>query len=259
VMKPSQAVYTYGQPVAIDSLGPRGPELREPNVGNGQRIVFIGDSVTYGGRRIAEEQVFCWIVESSARDVGLNVETVNLSAPAWSPQKNWSEYIRKQGFHHADTVAIVLTECDPTRVFSTRKLGGNWDRAPHRRLQSLTMKVLSRFGREQLSVRPHVEDVIAANLSAVVNLWEKCHGIPFIAILIPSGVPRSPDAKLWFTLTRHRPNTLDLRWELQSASFLMDGTHLSVAGHGFVAEKILGTIPADLQSLGRRQIAPSQT
>ena len=246
LMKPSQVVYTYGQPVAINSLGLRGPELLQPKSSNSKRIVFIGDSVTYGGGRISEEQLFCRIIESRARDEGFNVEAVNVSAPAWSPQ-NWWGYVQKHGFYDADMVVLVLPECDLERRFSTMELGGHWDHAPHFRLESLARKVLSQFNHEQLTARLRVEDVIAANLSAVIGLQEKCNGIPFIVVLIPSGVPRPPDEEVWSKFTRELPNTLDLRWELQNPSFFMDGAHLSVAGHAFVADKIFDKIRTDLQ------------
>src|SRR4051812_42635807 len=67
LMKPSQSASTYGHPVRINSLGFRGPELKTPKDPKTQRIVFIGDSVTYGGGRIPENKLFCRIVESHCR------------------------------------------------------------------------------------------------------------------------------------------------------------------------------------------------
>jgi hypothetical protein len=241
LMKPSQVVYTYGLPVRINSLGLRGPEVAEPKPRGTTRIVFVGDSVVYGGGRIAEEQLFVRRVELRARSVGLSVEAINLSAPAWSPQ-NWWGYIQKNGLFNANMVVLVLPECDLARRFTDMALGGHWNHAPRLRLESLFRKVMSQYGRQQLSASQSIDEVISANLNAVIGLKEKCRDIPFKVVLVPSQVPRRPDEKTWSRFTPHLAETIDLREELQVPEYFMDGSHLSVAGHEFVAEQIFGEI-----------------
>jgi hypothetical protein len=243
LMKPSQLVYTYGIPVRINSLGLRGPEVSDPKPSNCKRIVFIGDSVTYGGGHIPEQKLFCRRVESQARCAGINVEVVNVSAPAWSPQ-NWWAYVQANGLHDADLVVLVLPECDLTRMFSTMEMGGHWDRAPSFRLTSLARKVLSRFRHEQLTAdkRVEVEDVIAANLSAVKGLREKCGHVPFVAVLVPTNARQLPAETIWPQFTASLPETVDLREALQNPTFFLDGAHLSVPGHALVADRVFARI-----------------
>ena len=64
LMTPSQEISTYGHPVRINSFGLRGPEIPAAKDRHTTRIVFIGDSVTYGGGRIREEQLFCRIANT---------------------------------------------------------------------------------------------------------------------------------------------------------------------------------------------------
>ena len=106
LMKPSQSVFSYGHPININSHGLRGHEIKKHKVKGSLRVLFVGDSVTYGGGRIKEEQLFCRIVESSLNKNKLDAEIVNLSAPAWGPQ-NWIKYIESYGLYEVDIVILV--------------------------------------------------------------------------------------------------------------------------------------------------------
>jgi hypothetical protein len=256
LMKPSQVVYTYGHPVRINSLGLRGAELCEPKPASTLRIVFVGDSVTYGGGRIPEERLFCRQFETRARREGIDAEVVNLAAPAWSPQ-NWWGYIEKHGLYDADIVVLVLPECDLARLFGTMDLGGHWDHAPPLRMQSLASKALSRFYHERLFARHRREEVIAANLNAMQHLVEGRENIAFLAVLIPSRVPSQPDEHLWSEFLSHLDDPLDLRQDLQDPSFFLDGSHLNAKGHAYVGEKIFEKLQSSrhggiAQALSRR-------
>jgi lysophospholipase L1-like esterase len=255
LMKPSQVVYTYGLPVRINSLGLRGPELKQPKPPQTKRIVFIGDSVTYGGGRIGEQQLFCRIVESRLRGWGLTVEAVNLSAPAWSPQ-NWYAYVQKNGLYYADMVILVLPECDLTRVFSTVTRGGHSDHKPNLRISAFAMKVFSQFSEDKLAAKQRKGDVIAANLNAVIGLRNKCADIHFLSVLIPSAVPHEPDEKLWSLFMEHLTPAIDLRYELQDPSYFTDGYHLTVAGHALVAERLSDSVYSALQGLATTVASP---
>jgi hypothetical protein len=249
LMQPSQIVYTYGVPVKINALGLRGPELQSPKRAGAIRIVFIGDSVTYGGGRIREQELFCRRVETSAQHHGFDVEAVNLAAPAWSPQ-NWWGYVQKRGLHDADIVVLVLPECDLARVFSKMELAGHSESASRFRLHSLAAKVISRFGHERLSARQRRDEVITANLNAIIGLKEKCKNITLLPVLIPSYVPSKPNDQLWSIFVPHLTDALDLRADLQSPTYFFDGSHLSVQGHEFVAAKLFAKLYDALATAG---------
>lgn len=245
LMRRSQTVYTYGHPVHINSLGLRGPELRNPKQVDTARIVFIGDSVTYGGGRIAESQLFCRIVEARGRDEGLNLEAVNVSAPAWSPQ-NWWRYIQRHGLHEADIVVLVLPECDLDRAFANMNRAGHRQSAPSLRIGSFLLKLQAQFGWNDPTDWPTVQESKAANLNAVIRLREQCKSLQkkILAVLVPSRVPQPPNEALWSPFLDQSPGALDLRHELQDPAFFSDGSHLSVEGNAFMAEKIFDRIRA---------------
>ncbi|HDH06683.1 MAG TPA: hypothetical protein ENH01_13455 [Nitrospirae bacterium] len=87
LMKPSQTASSYGHPVNINGLGLRGPEIDQKKREGVLRILFVGDSITYGGVKIKEEKLFCRIVEYLLNNNDdLRAESINVSAPGWSPQ-----------------------------------------------------------------------------------------------------------------------------------------------------------------------------
>jgi hypothetical protein len=242
LMRPRQKVWMYGVPVEINSMGLRGPELQNPKAKGDKRVVFIGDSITYGGGRIGEEQLFCRIVESRARAEGIRIEPVNLSAPSWSPQ-NWIGYVNKRGLHDPDAVVLILPECDLARGFSRMNQAGVREKAPMFRLQTLAMRLRAlrfqaRASQEQLPAHDRQKEV-AANLNAIDHLKQTCRGIPLLVVLVPSEVPARPDKDLWPVYMPHLGEQLDLREPLQDPKYFLDGVHLNVQGHEFVAERIL--------------------
>jgi hypothetical protein len=243
LMRPSQTVYTYGHPVRINSMGLRGPEIQKPKAAGTTRIVFLGDSVTYGGGRIAESQLFCRIIEARGHELGLKIESVNISAPAWSPQ-NWWKYIERHGLHDADWVILVLPECDLDRAFGTLSRGGHRERVPALRIMSLFLKLKAQLVENDLTLYPSVEESTSANLDAVVRLKDRCNSLKFLAVLVPSRVPQPVNEALWAPFLDELPNALDLREDLRKVAYFSDGSHLNVEGNVFVAEKVFDRMRA---------------
>jgi lysophospholipase L1-like esterase len=238
LMTPSQKVYAYGHPININGLGFRGPEVQAPQLRNSTRIVFIGDSVTYGGGRIREEQLFCRVVASLAQRVGINVEVVNLSAPGWSPQ-NWWRYIDRCGLHEAGIVVLVLPECDLARPFATMATAGHRARASPLRLGNIifkTQEILKARHSMAKTNRVRLAQVAAANAVAVKRLRERVGPRPFLAVLIPSGFPAY--GEFWPLFEAYLPQVLDLRVDLQDRTWFLDEVHLNARGHQLVGERI---------------------
>jgi hypothetical protein len=90
LMKPSQAVYTYGLPVRINSLGLRGPELQEPKPRNSQRMYYrrLGHEVIDSGECLSACRIKC-----ASRSV--HVEAINVSNSMVT--QNSQTYVRKTG------------------------------------------------------------------------------------------------------------------------------------------------------------------
>lgn len=150
LMKPSQTFYSYSFPVHINKFGLRGPEIKDKKRAGVLRILFLGDSITYGGAMIEEKNIFVRIVESSLRNIDkVQAESINISAVGWSPE-NWIRYINHNGFFEADIIVMTLPENDLTQGFSSR-VGHKYSINPpffrvHSVLWKLYLVVKKKFG-----------------------------------------------------------------------------------------------------------------
>ena len=243
LMKPSQDVSTYGHSVHINSVGLRGPELAEEKPANRMRILFVGDSVTFGGTRIREDELFVRQTEQRLAAKGHLVEAVNVAAPGWSPQ-NWIEYITNRGLDDADVVVLTLPECDLGRPFSTLNTFGFTENAPLFRVQSVFGYLINAYVHPVAADGPiGTETDFSKNVAAVSRLLElaRNRSIPAIVVFTPS-VPSSAHAPLWPRFSVLVDNPVDLRQQLRDKKYFMDGVHLNPSGHAYVADVISGEI-----------------
>ena len=260
LMTPSQEVSSYGHPVIINSLGLRGHPVMKRKPPGKLRILFVGDSVTYGGARLKQEELFATKIQQRIARRGSEAEIVNLSAPAWSPQ-NWIAYIESNGLHEADVVVLVLPECDLGRRFSTIDNRSFQQRAPPLRVQSIVrwaylMASQAWSGSESPFVidpptdRATSERRVEANVQAVSKLLQICRGrgVPSVVALLPS-LPASQYSHYWPRFEAIIAAPLDLRNTLNDDSLFMDGTHLSRKGHDFVAQAVFEELKRSLPVL----------
>lgn len=245
LMKPSQTVRVYGHPIHINSWGLRGPEVPRRKQAGTIRILFVGDSVTYGGGRIEEDALFCRRVEASLRRRGMRAESINLSAPGWSPQ-NWIKYLERYGLYEADLVILTLPECDLDRPLTTMDDNHFRENAPLLRIHYLAIRLSllweSRTHRPSKIPRDVSRDV-AANTEAVMELARRCEQdhVRFLAVLVPSA-HRTYQSDFWPSYESVLPCRLDLRGSLADAAFFIDGVHLNHKGHELVGDRILDTL-----------------
>lgn len=242
LMKPGQRVSTYGDPIEINALGLRGPPVLEPKREGVVRILFLGDSITYGGGRIDEGDLFCRQIETFARSDGFRVEAVNVSAPGWSPQ-NWTAWVESHGTLDADLVVVVLPETDRARPFATLETARLLEHEPSLRLGAIWLRVAGLFARAE----PKTEDPLPKNVDALRRLKQKVEPAALVAVFVPS---RDPDAhpERWPPFEALFPGALDLRSRLEPGDFL-DEVHLSALGHHAVAEALYPRLRPTLATL----------
>jgi lysophospholipase L1-like esterase len=236
LMKPTQTVWSYGFPVSINSMGFRGPEVTPGKAEGRRRVLFIGDSVTYGGGRIPEADLFVRVLETEANRQGLPVEAVNLSAPGWSPQ-NYRAYVERNGLLGADAVVVVLPEIDLIRPFGTMEAHGLSEHAPSLRSVSFGLK-LADILRTRHAMRHDTQAIIAENVAALSFVRESSRGKAFLTVFVPNQGPPLPE-EWWMPFEAASPEALDLRAEMRGRPLFFDGLHLNREGHRLVAARIL--------------------
>lgn len=240
LMRPGQRVFSYGVPVDINSHGLRGPEFTAYPPSDRVRIVFVGDSITYGGGRIREADLFCRVVERLATDAGLSWEVVNLSAPGWSPQ-NWHGYIQQQGLHQADAVVLGLPECNLDRPFATLEVHGFSTQPPWTRSVAVAGKLLDLAMRRDIYYTGDPEREVRANLECLSALQARLSSKPLLVVWVPSATP-GEDARYWPPFAALVPDALDLRGILAREDLFHDGIHLNSRGHAVAGEAIYTTL-----------------
>lgn len=228
LMRPNQVVYTYGDPIEINALGLRGPAVIPARPSGVVRVLFLGDSIAYGGGRVHEGDLFCRRLETLARDDGLRVESVNVSAPGWSPQ-NWTAWVGIHGTLGADLVVVVMPETDRSRPFATIEGSRLVEQAPALRLGALWLRAVSRFA----AYPPKQDDPLGHNVAALERLKAAVAPTPLVAVFLPSRDP-DPTPEEWKPYEALFPAAIDLRGKLEPADFY-DDVHLATDGHRAVA------------------------
>ena len=243
IMRASQRISTYGEEIQINSLGLRGPELMDPKPPDVLRLVFTGDSITYGGGRIPERKLFCRLIEDYAAADGLRVEAVNLSAPGWSP-RNWAAWLDAHGTLDADLILPVIPAIDLQRPFTTMDKVGIIDHQPLLRLGTLWLKVKMR----RIPGLPLTDESLQANIQALRALRDRFSGTPFVAVFIESRPGDDVRPSYWGPYEELYPDAIDLRRSLSAAEFF-DDVHFGVPGHAAIAEQIWAQLRPRLRAL----------
>lgn len=245
VMHPLQVIATYRDPIEINALGLRGPPLLEPKPPGIVRVLFLGDSITYGGGRVYEGDLFCRVLEAMAREDGLRVEAVNVSAPGWGPQ-NWTAWVDANGLLEADAVVMVLPAVDRARPFGNLDAYAMIDEKPALRLSTLWLKLKSL----RLQSVPLTDEALALNVKALEHLKTLVGNRPLLTVFVPSeGEDPRPDR--WQPFEQIFPDALDLRGHF-SASDFFDTEHFSAAGHRVIASGIYERLRPTLAELSVR-------
>lgn len=125
-LKPQANDIWCGKKVSINAKGVRGPELPYERAPSAKRILYLGDSVTFGCRLASYQHTFPYLIESLLEQQGqLQVETVNAGVGGYSP---WQEYIYlvKEGIkYQPDLIILSFVLNDVTEKFRLTKFGGH--------------------------------------------------------------------------------------------------------------------------------------
>ena len=121
LMRPNQSVSTRGYRFHINNIGFRGYDISIPKAKDTFRIVFLGDSVTYGGGNIPGKYLFVNLVTSSLNSSEhRQTEGINLSVPGWGIQ-NIAAYVATKGLLEADLLIWVIPAIDFRRPKASLK------------------------------------------------------------------------------------------------------------------------------------------
>lgn len=111
--------------VKINGKGLRGPEITYDKSPAESRILFLGDSVTFGDQLDSFEETFPFFIgKELTAQLGKKVEIINSGVSGYSP---WQEavYLEKEGIkYHPDLVVVTFVLNDVTEKFELTRFGG---------------------------------------------------------------------------------------------------------------------------------------
>src|SRR5262245_49257482 len=119
--------------VEINAKGLRGPEVAWEKPDGVFRVLYLGDSVTFGYGIERVEDTYPYLVGAELeRRLGRPVETVNSGVGGWSPWQQY-EYLRREGLRYQpDLILVGFVLNDVTETLSLIPFGGQdygWDLA----------------------------------------------------------------------------------------------------------------------------------
>ena len=267
LMRPNQSASTRGHRFRINHAGLRGADFTLPKPNGVFRIVFLGDSITFGGGRIPDQDLFvnraALILASSNHR---QIEAINLSAPGWGIQ-NMAGYVATNGLLDADALVWVISSSDFRRPKSTLEENGFLEHKPWSRLIYATTHVF-RFARRSVDngvpqrtdsdpLRQNAH-TLRRTLSQISN-----NNVACVVIAVPAAYEnaqsladlntfRSATASVSVPFTEVRPALQQHRPE----EMFLDGVHLSVDGHKVVSEAIVAFLQQTVFHQTQNSIAP---
>ena len=224
-----------------------------------RRVVFLGDSVTWGWGIASEMQRFTWIVEQRLRDESDYVEVFNVSLGGWCPLQERIAYQRVGRKYQPDHVVLGICLNDipemqnnlisPPRFAHWLYRNSNLVRAISRPHESEIYSVRELFPTPPSSPVQHSwriffdeilrlrDDVAAdgAEFSIVV--------FPFRFQVLPDAPDPLPQRKIGEFCREHRIGFLDALPAIKQvgADSFNDYDHFSPLGHSAVANEIIAS------------------
>lgn len=260
---PNQWVATRGIRYHINQAGLRGRDFPDTKPPRTLRIVFVGDSVTFGGGVVSDADTFVARAAGLVgRRVGLKTDTVNISAPGWGVQ-NMDAYISRYGLYGGDLVVWILPHEDLRRPKNLAP--GMPERRNFRILVLLShisgilrSRVLG-LGEENAYVPSH--DVLRDNLVAFNHALElvKKSGAKAVVIFFPEReIPADVDQEAYrayqASAAAHGVKTCDVCPLIKAAGgryLFYDGAHLNARGHAVTGLLVAKCVSASLPTLGQ--------
>lgn len=262
IVKPDQDVVRFFAHAQINHEGMRSAEIPQARDPNALRVMFVGDSMTYGTSRVDQKSLFTEIIHRRLPDVVHRpVEVLNASASAWAPDNEWA-YVQSRGTFNSDWVVLVLNSGDLTQSRATMADVG--DDLPSKRPATAWQELYTRFIGPRLfhrapktdagiGARPNAESVVRGNLADLEQLYAfvRHSGGQLMIVYLPArgdiprqSAPSQSILKDWSA--RHDVKLLDLtsvEAAHPSSQITLDGVHLNRYGHSQVADAILKTWP----------------
>jgi hypothetical protein len=115
ITKPNQNVFRFFVHTYVNRYGMRSEEVSPTPPPGVTRLLFVGDSITYGTTHVDQRRLFTQIVRRGLPGIiHHDVQVLNASANGWAPD-NELAWVQSRGIFHSDFVLLVLNDGDLTQ------------------------------------------------------------------------------------------------------------------------------------------------
>jgi hypothetical protein len=259
ILKPDQHVYRFFSNTRTNHYGMRSEEVPPNRDPSRLRILFVGDSLTYGTSRVDQSQIFTEILHRELPSIlHKPVDVLNASAGAWAPDNEFS-YIRSRGTFQSDLVVFVLNDGDVTQPRATMSDVG--EGTPSKRPATAIGELWTRYIKSRLlhsasksdagiSIAPHADQVVQGNLrdldeaDALVTSQGSRMAIIFLPFRldIPDKSAQAQSILHNWCAAHHVPmidlTSTELPYSISDLD-LDNGYHFNAKGNAIVADGIL--------------------
>ncbi len=244
-LKPDQHVTILGNELTVNRWGVRDPRALETKNPDTRRILVLGDSVTWGGIREKQENIFTTVAESQLKDA----EVINCGVNGYSVAQMIALYRYHLNSLAPDLVVVFAIPRDFTRPPVVR-LTGTGVAFPEESPSSAIIvaanlarfTVAHRYGWDWLQPGPDVlpepqfkGDALGENVASVVALAAERPAGSVLLVLMPTA-EGTKDAdrigEIEQALEAKEVPFANLADRIETTSDLyLDGVHLTTEGH----------------------------
>ncbi len=258
ILKPDQDVRRFFARTYVNHYGMRSEDVPAVRRAGTLRLMFVGDSITYGTSRVDQQQLFTELVHRELPAiVHRPVEVLNASAGGWAPDNELS-YIRSRGIFQSDILLLVLNDGDLSQARNTIAAVG--DDLPQKRPATAIGELYTRYIKAEFGhllgkgdagdrIVANSEEVIRRNLEDLDSFQElvESQGARLLVVYIPfrRDIPELSNVsasilKSW--CDAHRVGMFDLTsaeapYTVREIT-LDNGVHLNAKGHVVIANEL---------------------
>lgn len=261
LMKPNQSVSPRGHRFQINNIGFRGVDVGLRKPAQVFRVAFLGDSITYGGGEIFDDDLFVnQVVKQIPLQFHVDADALNLAAPGWGIA-NMAAYVTEKGLYGSNALIWVISSADFRRPKMTLEENGFWETKPTSRLlygASIMLRRAYSEGLKGLSqhnlAQAHNESrVLEKNLALCRTMLSalKEKSVSVYVVLVPDAEGdrlEDEDFERYLAVADSiGVPVLDLRPAFRkhgASALFFDGVHLSAEGHRVVAKEIISFLTA---------------
>lgn len=256
-LAPNQNVYRFFCRTHTDRYGMRSDSFAPIPSPGALRIMFVGDSVTYGTSRVDQSKIFTEVLHRKLPSVlHRPVEVLNASAGGWAIDNELS-WLRSRGTFHSGLVILVLNSGDLGQ--SRADIHDAGDETPQTRPGTAFGEIWDRVLKPRLfHGSPHIDAgdaappdpgaILRANLGELDQFQTIASAdgarmailyIPFRKE-IPSPANQSEAALMTWSIAHHVPlfDMTDAEARYPTTQVSLDGDHLTSFGHRVIADAV---------------------